>query len=257
MNILLTNDDGIRAVGLRALHAALVEAGHTVRVVAPMTEQSAVGHSLTIFMPLRAKLLREHDFEGLGVYGTPTDCVKLALSRIVSVLPDLVISGINAGANVGPDILYSGTVAAATEAAHSGCRAVAVSYDNFTPEDVMSQARHVVQLATNIPWDTLPPRCVVNVNYPHCPVAQAKGLRVCPQTNAVWEDSYIECHDPRGNTYWWLTGAIPPDRVEAGSDRALLTQGYITVTPLRFDFTDTTHITALAGLDFDTGCKNR
>ena len=249
MDILLTNDDGIRAVGLRALHAALVEAGHTVHVVAPMTEQSAVGHSLTVFMPLRAKRLQEYDFEGLGVHGTPTDCVKLALSRILPKPPDMVISGINAGANVGPDILYSGTVAAATEAAHSGFPAVAVSYDNFTPADAMSQARHAVRLATRIQWSTLPPRCVVNINYPNCPAEAARGVRVCPQTRAVWEDGYTECLDPRGNKYWWLTGAIPPDKVEPGSDRALLTEGWITVTPLRFDFTDGAHMGALAGLE--------
>ena len=112
MRVLLTNDDGIRAEGLRAMYRALREAGHTVHVVAPMHEQSGVGHSLTFFDPLRAHKIEEPDFEGLGLYGTPTDCVKLALGNLLKKRPDMVISGINAGSNVGPDILYSGTVGA-------------------------------------------------------------------------------------------------------------------------------------------------
>jgi 5'-nucleotidase len=117
MKILLANDDGIQAVGLRALYFALVEAGHDVRVVAPVTEQSAVGHAVTLSMPLRVKDFKEDGFRGQGVYGTPVDCVKLALSTLLETPPDLVLSGINAGANVGVDILYSGTVSAATEGA--------------------------------------------------------------------------------------------------------------------------------------------
>ena len=130
MDVLLTNDDGIRAPGLRAMYAALREAGHNVRVVAPMRQQSGVGHSLTVFEPLRAMQFEEPDFTGTGVYGTPTDCVKLALGRLLPRRPDMVISGINAGPNVGPDILYSGTVGAATEAAHEELPSLAVSYDD-------------------------------------------------------------------------------------------------------------------------------
>ena len=238
MKILLTNDDGIHAVGLRAIYAALAEAGHAVHVVAPMTEQSAVGHSLTVFQPLRVKEVRELGFEGLGVHGTPTDCVKLALSRLLSEPPDMVISGINAGANVGPDILYSGTVAAATEAAHSGFPAMAVSYDSFRPADLSEQARHAAALALRLEWRHLPPRCVINLNYPARSMAETRPLRICPQTTAVWKDDYEERLDPRGARYWWLTGVIPPENVHAASDRALLSKGHITITPLRFDFTD-------------------
>ena len=106
MDVLLTNDDGIRAVGLRALYDALLTRGHTVHVVAPMRQQSGVGHSLTVFEPLRAYPFNQDDFHGLGIYGTPTDCVKLALSMLLEKKPDIVMSGINAGPNVGPDILY-------------------------------------------------------------------------------------------------------------------------------------------------------
>ncbi len=117
---------------LRALYAALREAGHTVYVVAPMTQQSGVGHSLTVFEPVRATVIEEPGFTGTGVFGTPTDCVKLALGRLLPQRPDLVMSGINAGANVGPDILYSGTVGAATEAAHEELPSMAVSHDSFS-----------------------------------------------------------------------------------------------------------------------------
>lgn len=238
MNILLTNDDGIHAVGLRAMYAALIETGHTVQVVAPMTEQSAVGHSLTVFQPLRVKTVTESGFTGRGVHGTPTDCVKLALAQLLPEPPDMVISGINAGPNVGPDILYSGTVAAATEAAHSGVPALAVSYDGFRPANLAGQARHAAALARSLDWKRLPPRCVINVNYPGIPMDETRPLRICPQTTAVWKDGYEERLDPRGVPYWWLTGSIPPESVNAASDRALLTKGHITMTPLRFDFTD-------------------
>ena len=127
MRILLTNDDGIQAVGLRALYKALVAAGHEVHVVAPITEQSAVGHAITLSAPLRVKEFREENFFGLGVSGTPADCVKLAISTLLKEAPELVVSGINAGANVGVDIMYSGTVSAATEGALKGFPALAVS----------------------------------------------------------------------------------------------------------------------------------
>ncbi len=237
MNILLTNDDGIYAVGLRALYTAFVEAGHTVYAVSPLTEQSAVSHSITVFNALRTKEITEYEFSGLGVHGTPADCVKLALGSLLPKKPDLVISGINAGPNVGPDIRYSGTVAAACEAAHLGVRALALSFDNYRPTDLLAQARHAENLAKSLPWDVIPARCVVNVNYPDRPVSDVLGIRTCPQTRALWEDSYDERHDPRGNKYWWLHGNMRTQDVEPDSDRDLLTKGYITITPVQFEFT--------------------
>lgn len=245
MNILITNDDGIQAIGLRAVYQACREAGHTVHVVAPLTEQSAVGHSLTVFQPLRVKNIVEKDFTGTGVFGTPTDCVKLALACLLPQAPDVVISGINAGANVGPDILYSGTVAAATEAAHNDIPAFALSYDNFSPTDILPQARHALALISHMDFGLIPPRGVININYPHLPIEEARPLRVCPQTTALWKDNYIEHRDPRNNPYWWLTGNMPPADVNAGSDRALLSKGHVVLTPLRFEFTATTYMDPL------------
>ncbi|MCG8532600.1 MAG: 5'/3'-nucleotidase SurE [Desulfovibrionales bacterium] len=249
MNIALTNDDGIQAPGLRAIYTALKKAGHTVYCVAPVTEQSAVGHAVTISMPLRIKEFKENGFEGKGVYGTPVDCVKLGLNSLIDEKIDLVISGINAGANVGPDILYSGTVSAATEGASMGYPSMAVSFDNFKPLHLEEQAAFAVELAENLPWNNLPARCVINVNFPDKPMDETKGLRVCPQTSAVWRDWYVHNTDPRGSSYWWLDGKIPPEEVAMGTDRDLLTEGYVTMTPLKFDFTDEQTMTALSVLN--------
>ncbi|QJB57822.1 5'/3'-nucleotidase SurE [Pseudodesulfovibrio sp. zrk46] len=238
MNILLANDDGIQAVGLRALYFALLDAGHVVHVVAPVTEQSAVGHAVTLSMPIKVKWFRENGFNGQGVYGTPVDCVKLGLSTLLDQKPDLVLSGINAGANVGVDILYSGTVSAATEGALMEIPSMAVSYDNFNPDDLSGQAKYCADLISKIPWKSLASKCVLNLNFPNCSVEKAKGLVLCPHTRASYEDSYDTRQDPRGHNYYWLTGTIPPENISSDRDRALLTEKHITLTPLHFDFTD-------------------
>jgi len=238
MDIVLTNDDGIWAVGLRALYAKLLEAGHQVTVVAPLTEQSAVGHAVTLSSPLRVKEVNQNHFQGYGISGTPVDCVKIALGTVLSFEPELLISGINSGANVGVDILYSGTVAAATEAALAGIPALAVSIDEFRPTNLDAQAEYVVGLIENVDWSQLPSRRVLNLNFPSCPLDQAQGLKVCPQTRAVYEDWYDKRIDPRGGPYYWLCGEILPKNLEADTDRTLLSQGFLTLTPLTFDFTD-------------------
>lgn len=238
MRILLANDDGIQAVGLRALYFALVEAGHEVFVVAPVTEQSAVGHAVTLAMPIKVKKFRENSFVGQGVYGTPVDCVKLGLTTLLDKAPDMVLSGINAGANVGVDILYSGTVSAATEGALMEIPSMAVSMDNFNPQDLSGQANYVAQLLPRIPLDKLSRKCVLNLNFPDCPIDSTKEMVLCPHTRASYEDRYDTRVDPRGRAYYWLDGMIPPERISDDRDRALLTQGHITLTPLHFDFTD-------------------
>ena len=238
MDILLTNDDGIYALGLRAMYQALLRAGHTVHVVAPLTEQSAVGHAITLSMPLKIKHLREPNFQGIGVFGTPVDCAKLALSSLLDAPPDVLISGINNGANVGVDILYSGTVSAATEGALAGLPSLAVSMDNFHPENLDDQADYTVRLVQAMNWTALPPRCLLNLNFPNREVREALGLRCCSQTQAVYRDRHDHRIDPRGGGYYWLHGEIPASEVGLDTDRGLLSQGYITLTPLRFDFTD-------------------
>lgn len=238
MRILLTNDDGIQAVGLRAMHRALAAAGHEVHVVAPVTEQSAVGHAITLSAPLRVKEFRDEGFFGLGVTGTPADCVKLALSTLIKDRPDMVISGINAGANVGVDLMYSGTVSAATEGALMGFSAMAVSMDDFNPRDLSGQAEYAAALLPRLPLASLPQKCVLNLNFPARPIAEVLGLKLCPHTRVAYTDWFEERLDPRGRPYYWMCGELKAERISPGRDRRLLTEGYATLTPLKFDFTD-------------------
>ncbi|KUG29389.1 5-nucleotidase sure [hydrocarbon metagenome] len=248
MKILLTNDDGIQAVGIRALYKGLRDAGHEVHVVAPITEQSAVGHAVTLASPLRVREFKENGFFGLGVSGTPADCVKLALSALLPGPPELVMSGINSGANVGVDILYSGTVSAATEGALAGLPALAVSVDDYAPVDLSGQGAYAAGFAAAVPWDEVPRGCVLNLNFPRRPMSETLDLRLCPQTQATYKDWFDERTDPRGRPYYWLDGVIPGKSVSPGTDRDLLTQGHITLTPLRFDFTDAPTLQRLKGL---------
>jgi 5'-nucleotidase len=238
MDIILTNDDGIWAVGLRALDKKLRQAGCNVHVIAPLTEQSAVGHAVTLSSPLRTKHVEENNFKGIGVSGTPVDCVKMALGTVFRFKPDLLISGINSGANVGVDVLYSGTVAAATEAALAGVPAMAVSIDDFNPKDLEAQAAFTSRLIHRLDWASWPHRRVLNLNFPKLALEECRGMRLCPQTQAVYEDWYEKRIDPRGRDYYWLCGEILPENLEPHTDRTLLSQGYITLTPLKFDFTD-------------------
>ncbi len=246
MKILITNDDGIQAVGLRALYAALTQAGHAVTCVAPISEMSAVGHAVTMAMPLRVKEFKNAAFQGLGVSGTPADCVKLALSTLMPEHPDLVISGINAGANCGVDILYSGTVSAATEGALMGLPALAVSNDDYNPMDLDEEAAWVARFIARQPWDKLPRKCVLNLNFPKGSLLDSKGLKVCRHTRTAYRDWYDERIDPRGRPYYWLEGIIPPEELSPDTDRALLNERYITLTPLRFDFNDDPTLKLLA-----------
>ncbi|WP_031484053.1 5'/3'-nucleotidase SurE [Maridesulfovibrio frigidus] len=245
MNILLTNDDGIEAVGLRALYHSMKKAGLSVQVVAPVTEQSAVGHAISLSSPLRVKEFEEDGFSGLGVYGTPVDCVKLAMTTLLENKPDIVISGINNGANTGVDILYSGTVSAATEGALMGIPGLAVSYDDFNPTDLTEQADYCVKMLSKLPWDSMAEKTVLNLNFPALPIADTQEIKFCRHTRVSWKDWYHVRQDPRGRPYYWLDGIMPKDNISPGTDRDLLTKGYITMTPLHFDFTNREAIATL------------
>ncbi|WP_028575278.1 5'/3'-nucleotidase SurE [Desulfonatronovibrio hydrogenovorans] len=238
MEILLTNDDGIHAPGIKSLYQALITAGHRVRVVAPLTEQSAVGHSVTIFSPIRVREIQEQGLTGHALSGTPVDCVKWAMNFLLGTRPDLVVSGINNGANVGIDVLYSGTVSAATEGALAGVPALAVSIDDFNPQDLRGQAQWTAGLIERFPWDRLPEQNVLNLNFPACSMDRIQGVRVCSQTNVVYQDRYHCRKDPRGGDYYWLGGEIPMQLVDPEADRALLSRNYVTLTPLKFELTN-------------------
>lgn len=237
MNILVTNDDGINAAGLKALKEAMETLGH-VTVVAPEAEMSAVGHSITISNPLRVRRVQRNGEEfGLAVNGTPADCVKIAVRALMSQPPDLVVSGINHGQNVATNVIYSGTVSAATEGMILGIPALAVSVSSFTPGDFSAAAQFAVTVARETARRGLPEGTLLNVNVPSLPFDQIKGIKLCRQGRSVFREVFERRVDPRQNDYYWQGGAMQVDERDADADIEWLTQGWVTVTPLHFDLT--------------------
>ena len=239
MNVLLTNDDGIDSPSLRSLYAELKKRGHEVCAIAPLAQHSGASHAVTVFKPIQARKIKEDGFEGTGIQGTPADCVKLGLGQVCPFVPDLVISGINQGPNAGPDICYSGTVAAAAEAAQHGVPAMALSHMNhLLPEDLDKVSRHAIDLAESISWKDLPKNRVININYPDLPLVKAGEIRICRRSLTPWPNEYSERKDPRGQPYWWFASTLDPEDFEEDSDRRLLAEGHITITPLQFEMRD-------------------
>jgi 5'-nucleotidase len=238
--ILLTNDDGIRAPGLVALYRALSGLGE-IHVVAPETVQSATGHGITLSAPLLTERVTVEDaFTGTSVDGRPADCVKLAVAKLLPRPPDLVVSGMNSGANVGINVIYSGTVAAAIEAAFLGLPAIAVSLylRNHIPTDYPRSAALARQTIDQIMSAGLKAGQVVSVNIPPLlPDEQPTGVKVCRQCVRPWADTYEQRQDPRGRNYFWNSSVFTLGPTEQDTDVAALRDGYITVTPLQFDLT--------------------
>ena len=244
MKILVTNDDGIQAPGLAALAEAMTTLGD-VDVVAPSQGRSCASHGITFVEPLTAQELRIGDSQkGWGVSGTPADCVKLALHELLPSSPDLVVSGINAGANRGVDVLYSGTVAAAAEAALMGIPAVAVSLEKSEAFDFAGAAAWCLQALAPVLSTGFPRGRVLNINIPAPRAGGPKGIRLVPQSLRPWKDGYDRRQDPRGRDYYWLTAAEPTPDPQNPSDLGALAEGWVTVTPLQFDLTATDQMTA-------------
>lgn len=240
MLILLTNDDGIRAPGLVAMYRELRSLGE-VHVVAPETVQSASGHGITLSTPLLTQRVTvEETFTGVSVDGRPADCVKLAVARILPRKPDLVVSGINSGANVGINVIYSGTVAAAIEAAFLGLPSIALSLylRNEIPIDYAHTAGFAMKVVRQSLAAGLKGGQVVSVNLPPLRKDQSPaGVRVVRQCTNAWVDEYEERTDPRGRPYYWNTTVFRLGATDQDTDVAALRDGYITVTPLQFDLT--------------------
>jgi 5'-nucleotidase len=248
VRILLTNDDGVYAPGLRALRRELQKLG-AVTVVAPASEQSATGHSITLLVPLLVQEVRDEDeqFLGWAVEGKPADCVKLALQELLPDPPDLVVSGMNAGSNAGINVLYSGTVAAAAEAAFYRQVAVAVSlrYTKSGPL-AFSKAAEIARRVIERLLETEPvPGSLFNVNIPDLERGPVRGVRVAPQNVAPYAEQFDRRTDPRGRVYFWnVPGTMIPEP-DPDTDEAALADGFVTVTPLQFNLT---HHEQLAGL---------
>jgi len=236
--ILLTNDDGFDSPGLLALSQALREVGEVV-IVAPEHNWSAAGHSKTMHKPLRVKRgMLADGSEAQVTSGSPSDCVALALLGLLDRKPDLVVSGINLGANVGHDLTYSGTVAAAIEATIAGITGIAVSLDTFELAIYEPAAHFLARLVTQIPRDALDLPLLLNVNVPPLSMEQIKGVQVTRLGHRLYRDALVERLDPRGRTYYWI-GGEPPDGVpEEGTDLGALAEGYISITPVLLDLTD-------------------
>jgi 5'-nucleotidase len=245
MRILLTNDDGIYAKGIEALNLALV-AEHEVTVVAPETEQSAVGHAITFLDPLRVKPVRRNGhFFGFALNGPPADCVKIAITELMKPPPQVVVSGINLGANVGVNVIYSGTVSAATEAAVLGVPSIAVSMDSFDTADFSSATEFIPRLLGILERKGLPPGVTLNVNVPNVPYSQVRGVKITHQGKMRAVETYDRRSDPRNNVYYWLRNkAILGDPHEE-ADSTVLAENCISVTPIHHDLTDYTLIQTL------------
>ncbi|HOK06633.1 MAG TPA: 5'/3'-nucleotidase SurE [Syntrophales bacterium] len=237
MRYLLTNDDGIYARGLAALWAELSKDADCL-IVAPEVEQSAVGHAITIARPLMVRAARKNGrFLGYAVAGTPADCVKIGIRELADGPVDLVVSGINRGANVGINVIYSGTVSAATESAILGVPSLAVSLDSYGEADYSVAARFARKMARLIVKDPLP-GVAVNMNVPALPREEIRGVVVVRQGRARLLESFERRVDPRDNIYYWLAGETQlADGDGEDSDAVALKKGFVTVTPLHCDLT--------------------
>ena len=242
MRILLTNDDGIHALGLCALYEALRD-DHELFVVAPDAERSAVGHAITLVDPLRVREVKRRGRRfGWAVNGTPADCVKLAVRELVGPGIDLVLSGINLGANVGINILYSGTVSAATEAAILGIRAAAVSLDTLKDPDFCFAAGFTASILEWIKDLPLQRGVALNINIPARPPKEIRGARIAKQELRPYEETFEKRVDPRGNVYYWQSIQERAEVPESDVDAELLRRGFITITPIHYDLTAHDHL---------------
>jgi len=277
MNLLISNDDGIFALGIQTLANTLAAAGHTVTVVCPDRERSATGHGLTLHDPLRVEPVEglfADSIQAWACSGTPSDCIKLGLGALLEQPPDYVLSGINHGANLGTDVFYSGTVSAAMEGFMAGIPSIAVSLVSFSYQDFQPAAQATQWLLTQLPA-VMSAAMLFNVNVPAVPLPEMSGVAVTRQGIRRYFDVFQKRIDPRGKTYYWLAGELVEEgdfpasdlRSQAGphwdplelgdlprSDVQAIRENYITITPLQ------TNLTCLSGLmglkEWELECQN-
>lgn len=236
--ILVTNDDGITAPGIRNLVNFMNEIGDVV-VVAPDSPQSGKGHAITINQTLTfEEISLDGPQKDYSLSGTPVDCVKFALDKILPRKPDLVVSGINHGANSSINVIYSGTMSAAVEAGVEGLQAIGFSLLDFSWDADFSQAKEYIQnIAKKVLENPLPKGVVLNVNIPKLLKDEIKGVKVCRQAHAKWEENFDERINPHGKKYYWLTGYFNNMDTGDDADETALANGYISVVPVKFDLT--------------------
>ena len=249
MLILLSNDDGVDSEGLQTLREALAPMAD-VWVVAPDTERTCIGHAITLHKPLRIKELGDHVF---ATNGTPADSVLLALRALLPEKPDMVISGINKGPNMGQDVSYSGTVAAAKEGAFVGIASLAVSLNGRSAFLFHDACRSVLDIIEKMRRPVLPPGTFLNVNIPNIPYEAIKGFVVTSLGKRIYNGNIIERTDPRGGAYYWIGGDGEGFEPIVGTDLHAVDEGYLSLTPLQWDLTS--YVTMAAFKDiFSGGC---
>lgn len=237
--VLISNDDGINSDGIRALWRQIRRFAET-HVVAPHAQQSAVGHSVTISTPIRAiRTIIDKDFYGYAVTGTPADSVKLAVRNILKGKKiDLLISGINHGSNTAINVIYSGTVSAATEGTILGIPSFAVSLASFTYNDFSVAAKFASKLAKSVLRNGLPKGTLLNVNVPAVSSEKIRGVLVTKQGKSFWDDQFDSRLDPNKREYFWLTGRMAVMDKSTEFDHPAILDNYISVTPIHYDLTD-------------------
>jgi 5'-nucleotidase len=234
---LLTNDDGIYAKGLGSLYEELSREAECL-IVAPEIEQSAVGHAVTIFRPLMVRrATKNNNFLGYAVYGTPADCVKIGIKELAGKPVDLVVSGINRGSNAGINVIYSGTVSAATEAAIMGVPSMAISLDTHKEADFTYAAKFARKMARLILNNPTLRGSAININVPCLPGEKIKGVVVVRQGKNNIVETFEKRMDPRENTYYWISGKYAAETGKKDTDVEALASGFITITPIQYDLT--------------------
>jgi len=237
--ILITNDDGLYAAGLKALLEVMEEFGKTV-LVSTTISMSGMSQALTVKTPLRVKLLDENDNHRIyACNGTPTDSVKLAINQLLSRYPDWVVSGINHGSNASVSVLYSGTMAAALEGCLYGISSVGFSLSSFSPTADFSVCKEYIRIVMNrLAREPLPPGICLNVNIPAVPKEEIKGIRICRQAKGNWKEEFEKRKDPAGKTYYWLTGFFQNHEPDAAdTDEWALANNYVSIVPVSVDMT--------------------
>lgn len=252
MRILLTNDDGIHAQGIHALVKEL-SAIAEIYLAAPDRERSGTGHSITVFEPIKVvKTNITGVKQGWIVGGTPVDCVKMAIARLIDEKIDLVVSGINHGSNLGTDVLYSGTVSAAAEGVIMGSPSLAVSLNSQDATDFSFAAQFTRRVVTMLMEQGINKSTLINVNVPAIPEADVKGIRFTKLGLRNYDNLFEERQDPRGNTYYWLGGGVMDEEQDPESDVYAVDHGFISVTPIHLDLTDYQLINQYRRISTDT-----
>lgn len=238
MNILITNDDGINSTGLITLVQEISKIAD-VTVVAPDRERSATAHAITMHKPLRVEKVTIPDCKALGwmINGTPSDCVKLALEALLDFTPDLVLSGINRGPNLGTDVIYSGTVSAAIEAALSGVPSIALSIASHGNVCFKNAAIFTKKLCIQILNQVFPKDSLLNVNIPSIDPKAIEGVAITHLGSIRYKNSFDRRTDPRGRVYYWLAGEVVDNTDDKGSDVWAVKNNYVSITPILFDLT--------------------